>query len=926
SRAEPSRASDFIYGFLKLFDTPKATLTKLQNNSGGANVADMPLLGEVALSHKLYFKPLQAGNDVYEALKTLKELPSAAKNKIRFFIATDYQNFAAYDAKVDDTLECAFAGLAQNYGFFLPLAGLEKSREFTENPADTKAAEKMGRLFDQIRLTNDLSKPEDIHALNVFLTRLLFCFFAEDTKIFAKDAFTKLIESHSLSDGSNIDDILSGLFAVLNLPSESPKRAKLPAHLAAFPYVNGGLFSADEPIPSFTARTRRLLLECGKLDWAEINPDIFGSMFQSVINPAQRSRLGQHYTSVPNIMKAIQPLFLDSLQADFQDIFKRYSSPEGRLKALHSLTMRLGKIKIFDPACGSGNFLIIAYKALRKLEIQIFKAIQAIDGNEYFHSQITLNQFYGLELDDFAHEIAMLSLWLAEHQMNLEYEHELGNSLPTLPLKSGGNIKSANALREDWEAFCPRQNRAEDEVYLVGNPPFGGSNSRDEGQNEDMDLVFSGWKKYGVLDYVTCWFWKGAQYIQNSRAKLALVSTNSVSQGEQVATLWPHIFALGLRIGFAWQTFPWANNAKDKAAVHVVIIGLVSQQLSDGTAGRLNPDTQETRLFKLVDKEWRAQSVANISPYLIAGSNLAVSARERPLGKVSKMVYGNKPVEGGNLILTTAEKEVLLAKEPKAAKWIKKLLGSDEFLNGQERWCIWLRDMVAEELAHLPEAYPEIAKRVEKVRAVRLASKKAATVKKAAIAHLFDEIRHPHSGSYILVPRVSSERREYVPMDFFSHEVIPTDATQIIPNATLYELGILSSAAHNDWMRTVAGRLKSDYRYSGTLVYNTFPWPQADEAQQAEITRLAENVLLARDAFPDKTLAQLYDPEKMPETLREAHRALDDAVDKLYRAKPFSDGLERVEHLFALYEQMIQAEQAALAAAKAEKKKKKSST
>ena len=469
--------ANFIYGFLRLFDTPKATITKLQNQTPSTNVADVPLLGEIALSRKLYFKPADPGADIYDILQILKQSPSAGKNKIRFFIVTDFQNIAAYDTKADDYLECAYTDLAQNYGFFLPLAGLEKSSGFEENPADTKAAEKMGRLFDHIRRTNHLEKPEDIHALNVFLTRLLFCFFAEDTKIFPKDGFTKLIESHTHKTGENADEVLTALFQTLNTPPENRSEA-LPVHLASFPYVNGGLFQADEPVPDFDARTRRLLLECGKLDWSEINPDIFGSMFQSVINPAQRSRLGQHYTSVPNIMKAIRPLFLDDFQAAFQGIFKRFSSDEGRLKALYGLSMRLGNIKIFDPACGSGNFLIIAYKELRRLEIEIFKAVKKIDSNALFDSRIRLDQFYGIELDDFAHEIAMLSLWLAEHQMNLAHESEIGNSLPTLPLKSGGNIKAANSLREDWEVFCPRSNRVEDEVYIVGNPPFGGKQYR----------------------------------------------------------------------------------------------------------------------------------------------------------------------------------------------------------------------------------------------------------------------------------------------------------------------------------------------------------------------------------------------------------------------------------------------------------------
>ena len=896
--------ANFIYGFLRLFDTPKATITKLQNQTPGTNVADIPLLGEIALSRKLYFKPADPGADIYDILQTLKQSPSAGKNKIRFFIVTDFQNIAAYDTKADDYLECAYTDLAQNYGFFLPLAGLEKSSRFEENPADTKAAEKMGRLFDHIRRTNHLEKPEDIHALNVFLTRLLFCFFAEDTKIFPKDGFTKLIESHTHKTGENADEVLTALFQTLDTPPENRSEA-LPVHLANFPYVNGGLFQADEPVPDFDARTRRLLLECGKLDWSEINPDIFGSMFQSVINPAQRSRLGQHYTSVPNIMKVIKPLFLDDFQAAFQGIFKRFSSDEGRLKALYSLSMRLGNIKIFDPACGSGNFLIIAYKELRRHEIEIFKAVKKIDGNALFDSRIRLDQFYGIELDDFAHEIAMLSLWLAEHQMNLAHESEIGNSLPTLPLKSGGNIKAANSLREDWEAFCPRGNRAEDEVYIVGNPPFGGKQYRNTEQNIDMDTVFNGWKKYGVLDYVACWFWKGAQYIRASRAKLALVATNSISQGDQVATLWPGIFALGNRIAFAYQTFPWSNNAKDKAAVHVVIIGLEAVRLSDDLQNSLNLSDVQPKLYKLLDKEWHSQSVANISPYLIAGSNLAIEARRTPICNIPEMVFGNMPNDGGHLILTTYEKDALLEKDPTAEKWIKRLLGSEEFLNGKERWCIWLNGISRQELADMPSKHPEIHQRIEKVRAIRSESKRKETKILAETPHLFGEIRHPTSGNYILIPRVSSERREYVPMAFFDSEVISTDRNQMIPNASLYEFGILNSAMHNDWMRVVTGRLKSDYNYSGTLVYNNFPWPEAGEAQKAHITSLAENILLIRADYPYQTLAQLYDPDKMPPPLKEAHLRLDAAVDRLYRAKPFSDGMERVEFLFDLYEKAV---------------------
>lgn len=415
-----------------------------------------------------------------------------------------------------------------------------------------------------------------------------------------------------------------------------------------------------------------------------------------------------------------------------------------------------------------------------------------------------------------------------------------------------------------------------------------------------MDMVFDGWKKYGVLDYVACWFWKGAQYIRASRARLALVATNSISQGDQVATLWPPIFALGNRIAFAYQTFPWANNAKDKAAVHVVIIGLEAAYLSDG----LSPNSAQPKLYKLLDKEWHSQSVANISPYLIAGSNLAVAAREQPLGDVPKIIRGNQPTEGGNLILTTEEKDSLIAREPQSAKWIKKLLGSDEFLNGKQRWCLWLTDLTQEDLDSLPEKHPLVAERVERNRAYRAAgSKNSDRLKLVGTPHLFRDTNNP--ANYILVPCHSSENRDYIPLGFLIDGTISNNANLIIPNATLYEFGILTSAMHNDWMRTVAGRLKSDYRYSGTLVYNNFPWPEADEAEKARIAALAEDILLVRADYPDQTLAQLYDPDKMPPPLKEAHLCLDAAVDRLYRAKPFSDGMERVEFLFDLYEKTV---------------------
>lgn len=508
-----------------------------------------------------------------EALAQLRQSPAIAQHKIRFLIVTDYQDITAYDAKVDDTVDFPFEELHKNYAFFLPLAGYEKSRDISENPADTKAAEKMGRLSDQIRSLNPDASVEAIHALNIFLTRLLFCFFAEDTGIFAKNSFTQTLANITQKNGSDTAAYLTQLFRILNQPDSHPERCRAAAHLAAFPYVNGGLFADDYPVPQFDARARRLLIECGQLDWADINPDIFGSMFQAVIDPVQRSRLGQHYTSVPNIMKVIRPLFLDDFQTAFEQILANgQTRADTKIQKLHALNMRLSRIKIFDPACGSGNFLIIAYKELRRLEIRIFQAIKDLGSNDYFVSQIHLGCFYGIEIDDFAAETAKLSLWLAEHQMNSAHQLQLGNALPTLPLKDSGHILAANSLRQDWETFCPRDSHRDDEVYLVGNPPFGGSGNRTDAQTEDMQIVFDGFKKFKMLDYVACWFWKGAQYIRGSRAKLAFVATNSITQGEQVAMLWPPVFALNARIAFAYQTFAWANNARQKAAVHVVVI------------------------------------------------------------------------------------------------------------------------------------------------------------------------------------------------------------------------------------------------------------------------------------------------------------------------------------------------------------------
>ena len=896
---DKNKKEDFIFDFLTLLDVSKSTITSLKKNDGRFNVASNPESGEVANKHRIYFKPIDAGQDLAKALSEVISSPIINQHKIRMVMVTDFNTVLINDTKYDETLDCDFADLYKNYHFLLPLAGLERAREYSEHPADVQASEKMGRLFDHIRKLNEFNTADDLHALNIFLTRLLFCFYAEDTGIFDANQFYDVIDRTTNIDGSDVDSVLYELFEVLDLPDSSPERNAKPNHLSVFPYVNGSLFEYPFAIPEFDARTRRILLECARLSWAEINPDIFGSMFQAVIDPEQRGSLGQHYTSVSNIMKVIQPLFLDELRAELDTVIALSNDnrhKNNKAERLDTLLNRISKIKVFDPACGSGNFLIIAYKELRKLEIDVLKAQRDLLGSNDnllglgFDSVVSLDNLYGIEYDDFASQIARLSLWLAEHQMNVLFEQEFGASQPMLPLKDSGHIVYGNSLRIDWHEVCP--NNGSDEIYIIGNPPFGGTTNRTDEQAEDMKIVF-GKKVLKYLDYVASWFWKGSQYIANSNAELALVSTNSIAQGEQVAMLFPDIFKLGIHIRFAYQTFPWTNNAKHNAAVHVVIIGLSTKSIS------------KKLIFKLIDKSWHSETISNISPYLIAGSNTAVVALRSPIQERSKMVFGNKPTDGGFLFLEKDEKESLLKDEAFSKKYIKKVLGAREFLHSEERWCLWFANAQLNQLMQ----YPLIKDRLDGVKCIRAASDAKSTRDFASSPHLFRQIAQPDSGQYILIPSVSSERRKYVPIGFFDHDVISTNANHMIPNGDIYLFGILNSITHNDWMRLVAGRLKSDYRYSSTVVYNTFPVPDTTDEQKKNVENLAEEILLARASNAGMTLAELYDPDKMPEDLKQAHSNLDDAVDKLYRPQGFSNTEERLAHLLARYEQLIEAEQ-----------------
>lgn len=881
---------EFIYQLLLAYGHPQATIVRLK--SGDRNLSK--IAGEIDWKKKLFFKSIDL-----EGIEQIKDIPNFQgflKHDPRFVILTDYTKFLAFDTKTEESLAIALEELPKHYDFFLPWAGIEKATLQQENPADVKAAEKMARLYDEIRKDNQTDAPtaEEVHNLNVFLSRLLFCFFAEDTGIFEKSQFSIDLKNHTQEDGNDLNSYLDRLFAIMNQPF-AERDAALPKHLADFPYVNGGLFRHLHHAPRFSRKSRTLLLECGDLDWAAINPDIFGSMIQAVVTPEHRGGMGMHYTSVPNIMKVIEPLFLNELKEEFENA-------KGNLKKINELLKRIWRIKIFDPACGSGNFLIIAYKELRKLEMAIFKEIDRI--NQTFSTQfsgIQLNNFYGIELDDFAHEVAILSLWLAEHQMNQAFFNEFGRIKSPLPLQSNGNIVQGNACRLDWEKVCPKN--PDDEIYILGNPPYLGSKNQSSEQKKDMEYVFRKLPNFAKLDYIACWFKLSSDYFIHLDGAYSFVSTNSICQGEQVSVLWPYIFNNNQEITFAYQSFNWSNNAKDKAGVTCIIVGVSYKKVG-----------KEKKIFTTRS----SFNVKNISPYLISGSNLCIYPRQTSISKFPVMVRGSQPTDDGNLILSELEKQDLTLKYPEAQKLIKLYMGADDFINDKKRWCLWILDNQLKEA----EMIPPIKDRIDKCRGFRLSSTKEATVKKAELSYKFDEVKHKDSTS-IIFPVISSFRRDYIPVGFLDHNVVISNKAQVVYDALPFIFSILTSKLHMLWLGITSSRMRNDYQYSNTLSYNTFPFPPISEAQKQELEERAYGILETREAYSEKTLAQLYDPDKMPADLREAHRQNDLAVERCYRSKPFESDEERLEYLFKLYEQMIEEEQTKGTLFAVEKKTKK---
>ena len=872
-------SQELLYDLLAAYGRSASSITRLRK--GDLNVARHPEKGEVAQKNVVYFRPVPRESSTDELLELMGELTDAehvTRYSPRFVLVTDYHRLLAYDTRTRETLSTPLGEIGQHVAFFLPWAGMEKTTYISEHHADRKAADKMAVLFDELlKVTPSLKETaQSRHNLNTFFSRLLFCFFAEDTEVFSSNQFTNAVGSLTLTDGSDTHEVIAQIFAALDAESREDK----PAVAAGFPYVNGRLFAVQpgQYVPVFNARARALLLELGALQWGDINPDIFGSMFQSVIDAGQRANLGQHYTSVPNILKTIEPLFLDDLKAQLE-------AAEGSPKRLRKLLDRISGIKVFDPACGSGNFLVIAYKELRKLEHAIREQLQQLSGD--YQSQLLLDSvvrienFYGIEIDDFPAEIAVLSLWIAKHQMNVEFKQKFGTSIPLIPLREAGAIRCGNAARLNWQEVCP--NNGEEEIYLIGNPPYVGSSMQTKEQKADFSFVFGKRKYAKSLDYVSLWFVSGADYIAGTRAQLAFVSTNSVVQGAHVSALFPHIFEQKVEIGYAYHSFKWTNNAKGNAGVTVIVLSLRPE-------GIKSP--------KYIFSRGVRTEAKNINGYLLDAPNIILESPSKPICKdINLMVYGNKPVDGGNLFIADKKQlDNIISSYPESGKYIRPILGSAEFINGKDRWCLWITDEQAGEALKIPA----VAKRAEKVREKRTASSDPGARKIAETPWRFRE-QHGDGVDKLIVPRVSSERREYIPIGYLGPDTVISDSAFAVYDAEPWLFGLLTSRMHMVWTRTVGGRMKTDYRYSNTVVYNNFPVPELSARAKSELTDAALRVLDVREHHSEMTLAQLYDPDTMPQDLRIAHEQLDLLVDSLYRDTPFATDDERLKRLFNLY-------------------------
>ena len=833
------------------------------------------------------------GKDLNKALaQALEYFPGIVERDLpQIVIVCDFARFRVHKLATGETTEFQLKDLHKHIKLFGFVAGYRVQVIKPQDPVNIKAAERMGRLHDALKASNYTG-----HPLEVLLVRILFCLFADDTGIFQPaQAFRTFVEERTTPDGSDVGSQLARLFQTLN--TDEVKRSKaLDEQLAAFPYVNGKLFEEALPIADFDSAMREALLDACALDWSAISPAIFGSLFQSIMDDKARRNLGAHYTSEENILKLIKPLFLDDLWAEFAKV----KSNRNKLFEFHK---KLRLLTFFDPACGCGNFLVISYRELRLLELEVLRASNS--SNQLgvdIHGLIGINvdQFYGIEIEEFPAQIAQVALWLMDHQMNLRVSEEFGLYFARIPLRTTPHILHGNALQVDWNDVLP----AERCTFVLGNPPFVGAKFMDDAQRLDTRGVFAGIENAGLLDFVAAWYVKAARYMKLTKTgsqpfRAAFVSTNSISQGEQVGVLWSWLLTQGVHINFAHRTFSWTNEAAGKAAVHCVIIGFGLE------------DRPGKVIYEYVDIKGlpHATPATNINPYLVDAPNIVLARRSNPICNVPEIGIGNKPIDNGNYLFTADEKREFIAIEPASKKWFRRWLGADEFLNGYERWCLWLGECPPDELRAMPHAM----KRVQAVKAFRLASKSMGTRKIASTPTRFHVENIPRR-PFLILPEVSSERRAFIPFGFCPPQTLCSNLVKLAPKASLFHFGVLTSTMHNAWVRTTCGRLKSDYRYSKDIVYNNFPWPELESNKptsqqiraQAAIETAAQGVLDARAQFPGSSLADLYDPLSMPPALTKAHQKLDAAVDKAYELsggkKAYKNDAERVAYLFELYQ------------------------
>jgi hypothetical protein len=887
---EPFDAARFPFAFLEAFGNKETTIKRLQaEGKGGTNQSDV---GGVLQRNNIHIKVCEEGQ-VTATLTALRDSPATARQKCKFILATDGKSFEAENLGDGETVACEYAAFSDHFGFFLPLAGITTVKQIRENAFDIKATSRLNRLYIELLKENPkwdtAARRQD---LNHFMARLIFSFFAEDTDIFrSRGLFTATIEQMSARDSSNTHEVISELFRAMNTPLKERAKEDIKSWADVFPYVNGGLFTGSVEVPRFSKIARSYLLHVGTLDWTKINPDIFGSMIQAVADDEERGALGMHYTSVPNILKVLNPLFLDDLRAKLEEAG---TSPQKLL----NLRKRIARIRVFDPACGSGNFLVIAYKQMREIEAEINQRRGEADRR----SDIPLTNFRGIELRHFSCEIARLALIIAEYQCDVLYRGQRLALAEFLPLEAANWITCGNALELDWlslmktgevrsdDLFPTIRDQAEidfanegGETYICGNPPYLGGKGQTPAQKAELVETFGTDSNIGELDYVAGWLWKAANYVAQEEAAAAFVVTNSVNQGAQVHQLWPRVYELGVEIFFAHRNFKWSNNAANNAAVICSILGL---RVRSGRSKTLYSDSQ-------------ARMVAQIGPYLIPGSETVVLQALESISGLAPMLTGNSPYDGGHLLLNAQQKADLLHNHPAAATLVKTIYGSKDYLNGDQRYCLWIDQSNLD----LASAIPLIRERIEKVAAFRQSGGQVARTL-AKRPHSFRYTHRPKK-HVIISPRVSSERRSYIPFGLLSNNSIVSDSAQAIYDADLWHLSILLSLTHMAWVRVIAGRLKTDLRYSSALCYNAFPVPPLTEQNKADLTHCAEDILLAREAHFPATIADLYDPETMPEDLRAAHERNDETLERIYIGRRFKNDTERLEKLFELYTQMI---------------------